>query len=806
MKRICALLFTVLLLAAMALPVSGAAAEGSDHAFVQLGKKIAVQQAEHGKYEVQLSVPGVAESDRYSEIIIMVDASNSQRNNFGKLKEMLLNIGSTVLHDDGAVRLTLMGYGMGPRCVGSFYNVESLREYLSTLSFPQLRQGVSATNCEGALQFVSDYINASSKLHKAVVVFTSDGNTNMDETPFSLSDWQSHPEWWYMGSTVKSLAEYAAGGQMDLLLSEGIFFSATTELYFEQCQQLEIAEAQYGRDSAEYLQLIDALYAAICADEQSQAEYLNAAFRDAFAYSGLTYSSEAKYTTSQLEKVFLDFHGGVLTNAYLCSIHRMMNAAFYPDWYELSTWGARAASAADALAENSKVSTLYMVDFSNKGEIWMNPASSKTYKVTSEKISYEPAKNFSAAAERIEAIMQTTFTTAHIDVTVTDPMSKWVDLQPESIRIYEKDTLIYEQGTGWLSADNQPAADPIALTQDADGNYTITWRVKDGPLLFTDRYTLKYYVTVDEQEPGFVYGTDYPANDPTDVSYLDEKGNEHVLPIQVPDVEVTTPETPPAHGIYLYKANAADGTPISGIVFDVYTLPADAVIDAAPTAQQVAEYAAETNLLTSVTTDEDGSALLDLTALGLAQGRYLFVEREDSRVQAAAAPFVIDITDAEGEVVRRTVHNTLKTKTLLSYKPEIPEEHETPELAAAALLKHRDGDSSVRLAGTEYQFFRIAEPDEQPERVIEAGGKQVGLLPLLKDGRTVSVKTAAGGLGRSPEVPYGLYYLFEVQAPVGYALNPNPVPIFVTATSAGEDYAVFTSDPMLPRTNPNTGV
>ena len=92
MKRICALLLTVLLLAAMALPVSGAAAESSDHTFVQLGKKIAVQQAEHGKYEVQLSVPGVADSERYSEIIIMVDASNSQRNNFGKLKEMLLNI------------------------------------------------------------------------------------------------------------------------------------------------------------------------------------------------------------------------------------------------------------------------------------------------------------------------------------------------------------------------------------------------------------------------------------------------------------------------------------------------------------------------------------------------------------------------------------------------------------------------------------------------------------------------------------------------------------------------------------------
>ena len=102
-----------------------------------------------------------------------------------------------------------------------------------------------------------------------------------------------------------------------------------------------------------------------------------------------------------------------------------------------------------------------------KMNIWMNPEAARSVKVTSDKIIYQSATSFAAAMQDIEVIMQQTFITPHNDVTVVDPMSKWVDLLPESIRIYDGETLIYEQGTGWLYADKQPAANPITLTQDA---------------------------------------------------------------------------------------------------------------------------------------------------------------------------------------------------------------------------------------------------------------------------------------------------------------------------------------------------
>ncbi|MBQ9959846.1 MAG: VWA domain-containing protein, partial [Oscillospiraceae bacterium] len=615
MRKCIAFLAALVLL--LSLPVAGTlATPDSDHVFVELGKKIAVNQAVPGQYEIQLSVPGVVDAECYSEIIIMVDASDSQGANFEKLKAMLINIGEQVLHDDGSIRLTLMGYGMGPRNVGSFYNVESLKERLATLTRDELLQGVSATNCEGALQFVYDYIQSSSKLHKAVVVFTSDGKTNMDETAYSLSEWQQHPEWWAKGVNAETIVSYAAGAQMELLLAEGIYFSGTTELYFEQCEQLEIAEELYGRDSVQYKERVDALYAAIMTDADTQAAYLAAVWKDVFSYSGLTYGSEAKYSTSQIEKAFLDFHDGALTNSFLLTIHRMVNAGFYPDWYNLSTWGGRAAAAADKLANSNKVTELYMVDFNNTKNIWMNPEAARSVKVTSDKIIYQSATSFAAAMQHIEVIMQQTFITPHNDVTVIDPMSKWVDLLPESIRIYDGETLIYEQGTGWLYADKRPAANPITLTQDAEGNYTITWRIKDGPLLYSDRYCLRYLVQADTDEPGFSYDTALPANDPTNVEFTDDAGVKHTEPIEVPNIDVPAPQDPLAdadHGVRILKADSASGAPICGIVFDVYKLPEGAAADAQPTQQQLAEYAVAENLVAAVTTNSQGSASLNLT-------------------------------------------------------------------------------------------------------------------------------------------------------------------------------------------------
>ena len=158
MKRLIALLLTLVML----LPtLNVSAANGSeDLTFNTLGKKTAEALVKPGDYEITLSVPGALKTEKYSEIIVMVDASSSQGGNLNTLKANLVDIAEQVLHNDGSVRLTLMGFGMGPALVGSFYNAETLESYLKNVTQADLRQGVSATNCEGAFEFIRKYVES----------------------------------------------------------------------------------------------------------------------------------------------------------------------------------------------------------------------------------------------------------------------------------------------------------------------------------------------------------------------------------------------------------------------------------------------------------------------------------------------------------------------------------------------------------------------------------------------------------------------------------------------------------------------
>ena len=133
-----ALLFTVLLI--FSLMISVHAADNDGYIFDDLGKKAAQPLVTPGRYEVTVSVPGAVETEEYSEIIVMVDASSSQGANLQKLKAMLVRLAEDVLHDDGSMRLTLMGFGMGPARGGSFYNAETLEEFLIGVTQADLRQ------------------------------------------------------------------------------------------------------------------------------------------------------------------------------------------------------------------------------------------------------------------------------------------------------------------------------------------------------------------------------------------------------------------------------------------------------------------------------------------------------------------------------------------------------------------------------------------------------------------------------------------------------------------------------------------
>ena len=733
-------------------------------------------------------------TEEYSEIVVMVDASSSQGANLEKLKSMLVNLADEVLHNDGSVRLTLMGFGMGPALVGSFYNAETLRAYLKDVTQADLRQGVSATNCEAALEFVNNYINNSEKLHKTFVIFTSDGMTNMDETLFDMSAWEDHSEWYMSGATASMIASYAAGGQADLLLTNGTVLEPTAVLYPELAVELKMTQKEYGLGSEEYSAVVDRLYNAITATEESGIAYTNALWKDVFAYSGLTYGPEGLYSTSRLEKAFLDYHNGIATNSYLCTIHGMKNAGFYPDWYNLGTWGGRAAAAADKLANNAKVLELYMMDFASKNNTWMNPDSTTAYHCTSEKISYNTATNFSAAVDKIETLSDEMFVTVYKDTTVTDPMSKWVTLNPSSIRIYRDDTLIYKYGEGWLT-DDQPAANPITLTKTADGYDQITWRIKDGNLLYTDRYFLKYTVDVNETAEGFEYGTDYPANDPTNVTYTDASGEPQTVPVDVPNVKENEPVEDFKEGdmgFKIYKGTL-DSKPISEIEFKIYhVVPAEGeVLNPTPTVEEYSKYMTEENYVGSIVTDGAGYGALKVTEKGF----YLVVEQPSDKVVAPVAPYYVSVpmlnpeTNEATEIVEMYPKNEV-IDTEKPIEPEIPVEPDEPVYGRFTILKHDIASEERVLKNAQFQVFRLANDNDGTTETAIYNGEEILLAPVLVNDEVAVLTTDENGLATSDYLSFGMYFLVETKAPNGYNLLEEAIPVFVNATSHEYFYAV----------------
>lgn len=788
MKKAVALVLA--LVTVLSLGVSAFGANGGDYEFTQLGKKTASPLVTPGQYEITVSVPGAVETEKYSEVIVMVDASSSQGSNLEKLKTMLVELAEEILHGDKSTRLTLMGFGMGPARVGSFYSADSLEAYLKDVTQADLRQGVSATNCEAALDFVREYVETSEDLHKTFVIFTSDGMTNMDETTFDLLTWAEHPEWWMSGATKAMIVAYAAGGQAELLLADGTILTPTAQLYPELSTKLALFANQYGIESEEYAAVVDELYNAINADEEKGAEYVTAVFADILAHSGLVPGEE--YSTSELELAELRYYEGAMANPYLCSIHGMAKSGFYPDFYNLSTWGARAAAAADELAANEKVLELYMMDFANKTKTWMNPDSTGANHCTSEKITYNTAKSFSAAVDTIGDLSSEMFVTVYRDATVTDPMSKWVTLDPSTIRIYKGDLLIYRYGQGWLYEDEQPAANPITLTQNEDGRYQITWRIKDGNLLFTDRYFLKYAVDVDETAEGFVPDTYYPANDPTSVTYTDASGQEQTHPIEVPEVKQPLPVEdfgPDDKGFKIYKGTK-DGAPLSDIEFQVYHVvpkPGEK-LSVDPAYEEYSKYMTPENLVATLVTDVNGYASLNLTEKGYGDGFYLFVELDNEKIKEPLSPFYVSIpmpdpTTGEPMDVVVMYPKNEPEYTPPTPPPDIPPPYDRDRFGKISVLKHSSVDETIVLGGAQFQVYRMASGDEVPTLTTTYGDIQVGLVPLIIDGEPVIFTTDETGYGESPLIEFGLYFAVETLAPGGYDLVQEPVPVFVSSTS-----------------------
>ncbi|MBQ6798749.1 MAG: Cys-Gln thioester bond-forming surface protein [Oscillospiraceae bacterium] len=501
---------------------------------MEMGNKTSeLLDREDDRYEISVSVPGQDGYTLHDEVILMVDGSYSGDKEWPAMKEAINAIGEAVLNGSGSTKLTLMAFGMGDNEV--LVQIDDAADLAAALGeLPgNLLRGVSSTNCEAGFTGVDEYIrNHSTELHDAVVVYITDGGINTDETRRDYSKWAD------VATSAANVRNYAFNYTDADLLTEAL--SAATGY-----STLEEAKAN------------------------ATEEQLNAAvtyiWETVFAYSGMDLYNKT-YPISEAERAFLKYDEEHTAAATSFSFLIAMKGSAYDKYPDV--WN-RTYNSVFALAENTLVERLYLVRYQNDGRAtWMPDAAAKS---ETDNIYYVKSDSITTLTDALQDTLTELSIAPFNDVVVTDYMSKWVNLDAATLKIVDNTTgeVIWSAQDGWKieNVEDRPTAQEVPVTvekveaadyaaggDDVTGNtsgdiYKLTWYVKDGAMLRADTYSLKYEVTVDTAENGFVYEVELPANGNTDLTYTDKNGDRQTNEIEVPDVEAekpvpTVPEIP----------------------------------------------------------------------------------------------------------------------------------------------------------------------------------------------------------------------------------------------------------------------
>ena len=482
------------------------------------------------RFEIEIRVPGVDGVEFHDEVIMMVDGSYSGDEEWPAMMDVINAVGEAVLNGNGNTQLTLMAFGMGDNIV--LKHVTDADALAATLgSLPgSLLYGRSSTNNEVGFTGVENYIkNHNNSLNKVHVIYISDGRANTDETPRKFYDWQTFA------------TKFGALTVAQVAFEETVLHGANLPEAFR------IFGDRFDGMSRE--DLLNHAFGGGVSDEEFIA-FANQVYKDVYAYSGL-YVGVA-YPVSVVERAFVKYdkeNGTYLQDAFYYATYKSAYVT-YPNCV------SRAIEAAEQLAAMDNVEAMYLIDTDSATE-WMSTG------VTNAKVEFIQCNGVANMLPAIENALTNLSKTPFNDVVITDYMSKWVNLDQSTLKIIDNSTgeAIWTATEGWLIDENRPTAQEVPVIvelvdpadyaaggDDVIGNtsgdiYKLTWYVKDGAMLRSDTYSLKYEVIVDAAEAGSEPNVDYPSNGDTDLHYKDENGEDQETPIDVPDVDYVVVET-----------------------------------------------------------------------------------------------------------------------------------------------------------------------------------------------------------------------------------------------------------------------
>lgn len=525
-------------------------------------KTVSSPESNSRKHRVTVTVPGADKENRHDEILIMVDGSYSLDNEWPYAKAGVLEIAGMVLNGKNNVSITLMAFGMGPNVVAEHIStMEELEKLLDTYQ-GNLLYGRSSTNIEGAFIGIQRYLaEHDDTLRDATVIFMTDGGVNQNARP---NRWLTENIFRYTRyNEIATLIcdELAAVEAGAAVLSEGTRATFTEE----EIEKLKTAGST--NDTAAMTAIVSAAY-----DETMTkgTKWLQNQFSRIYAYHGMS-DEDGGYSVCDMERATLDYqkaNGLWMENAFYYTAAR---AGSISD----STDQQRAVDAAWELVTNEEyhLKNLYLVRYANDSRAgWMQFKNGSTqYKEMPENVEYIHSSKISDLAETIREMMVALSLTPFNNVSIVDYMSKWVELQPETICVLDKDDQLvaaYDPENSdpannvyrykWLTEEPLCQDLPPIVVSDVPGSEyemggpdvvgnasggikKITWNIKQGPLLKVDHYRMEYDILVDVNEPGFRYSVFYPTNGITYVHYTDENDEPQTNEIPVPNVKFSVP-------------------------------------------------------------------------------------------------------------------------------------------------------------------------------------------------------------------------------------------------------------------------
>lgn len=243
-------------------------------------------------------------------------------------------------------------------------------------------------------------------------------------------------------------------------------------------------------------------------------------------------------------------------------------------------------------------------------------------------------------------------------------------------------------------------------------------------------------------------------------------------------------------GLRIYKTESGTGSPLSDIMFHVYSVvPGEGEsLSSTPTEEELAVYQTEKNRVTTLTTDATG-----YTSVALEEGTYLLVEEHNpEKIKAPIPPFYVTIPMSqtkENEDGTITVE-TYKIVSLYPKNETVTPPEEDPVIppvpdkvtGSFGIIKHNVYDSSELLAGAQFVVYRAATAEDTETETILCDGIRYAVVSVAVDGEQLIMTTDKNGAASSPELPCGTYFLVETKAPAGYQLLEEAVKVQVVSS------------------------